>query len=66
MSNPTIRDQFNTAASAAYGVIPGVKLSAWELSFIDDMAKRIERFGDKTYVSDKQAAVIAKIAAKAN
>jgi len=60
-----IKSQLNTAASLAFGVIAGQPLTAWEQQFIDDMSKRWERFGDKTFVSEKQAAVIARIAAKA-
>lgn len=65
MITQAIKSDLNTAASLAYGVIAGEKLSAWELSFIDDMTKRVDRFGDKTFVSDKQAAIITRIAAKA-
>ena len=60
-----IKDALNVAASLMWGVIPGTKVTAWEASFLTDMLKRWERFGDKTMVSDKQAAIIAKIAAKA-
>lgn len=60
-----IKDALNKAASLMMGVIPGAKITTWEASFLSDMLKRWERFGDKTMVSDKQAAIIAKIAAKA-
>lgn len=61
-----IKNNLNIAASLAFRVVQGQPLTAWELSFIDDMTKRWDRFGDKTFVSDKQAAVIARIAAKAH
>lgn len=63
--NDLITSQIDTAASLAYGVIPGAPLTAWEMKFIDDLAQRVKRFGDKTFISEKQAQIVARIAAKA-
>lgn len=60
-----IKSDLNTALSLQFGVISGAKLTAWENSFLDDFRVRWDRYGDKTAVSEKQAAVIARIAAKA-
>lgn len=64
MITEATKSDLNTALSAQFGVIPGVKFTAWENSFLDDLRVRWERFGDKLFISDKQAAIIAKIAAK--
>lgn len=55
----------NTAASLAFRVIPGAPLTSWEHEFVSDMTKRFDRFGDKLMISEKQSAIIARIAAKA-
>lgn len=55
----------NAAAALQFGVIPGQKLTDWENSFLTDTLKRWDRFGDKLMISEKQAAIIARIAAKA-
>lgn len=39
-------------------------ITKWEGEFATDMTKRIERFGEKTFVSDKQVAIINRIASK--
>lgn len=56
----------NTAASLQFGVIRGQKLTDWENSFLADTLKRWDRFGDKLMISEKQAAIIDRIAAKAH
>lgn len=61
-----IKSQIDTAAALAFGVIRGEQITAWEKQFLDDMLKRYERYGDKTAVSEKQAAIIGRIAAKAH
>ena len=60
-----IKNAINTALSLQFGVISGDRLTAWEERFMDDMRVRFERHGDKTMVSEKQAAIINRIAAKA-
>lgn len=66
MITAATKSQLNTALAAQFGIIPGVTFTAWENSFLDDIRARFERFGDKLFVSEKQAAIIAKIAAKAH
>lgn len=60
-----VKADLNTALSLQFGVIRGAALTSWEQSFLDDMRKRFDRFGDKTTVSEKQAAILARIANKA-
>ena len=48
----------------AYWVDRNPIVTKWEGEFITDMGKRYERFGEKTLVSEKQAAIIDRIAAK--
>ena len=52
------------AIAHAYMVDRTPSITKWEGEFAIDFYKRWERFGEKTYVSEKQAAVINKIAAK--
>jgi hypothetical protein len=61
-----IKSHFDTAMALQFGVIAGDKLTRWEADFLSDMRKRFDRFGDKTMVSEKQAAIIKRIADKAN
>lgn len=48
----------------AYFVDRAACITKWEGEFAADVYKRYERFGNKTFVSDKQAACIDKIVAK--
>lgn len=52
------------AAGHAYWVDRNPRVTKWEGEFVTDMIKRYERFGENTFVSEKQAAIINKIAAK--
>lgn len=36
-------------------------LTAWEQSFVSSLADRIKQFGERTMISDKQAAVVETI-----
>jgi hypothetical protein len=54
------------AAGHAYWVDRNPLVTKWEGEFVSDMVKRYERFGKKTFVSEKQVAIINKIAAKLN
>lgn len=60
-----IKNAMNTALSLQFGVIRGAALTAWENGFMDDLRKRYDRYGEKTMISEKQAAIIERIAAKA-
>ena len=40
------------------------KLSEWEQSFVNDFVERLEKWGEKLNVSDKQQCVFDRIAAK--
>ncbi|MDB5523879.1 MAG: hypothetical protein JWM58_1642 [Rhizobium sp.] len=48
----------------AYWVERDRRVTTWEGDFVTEISKRYEKFGTKTFVSEKQAAVINKIAAK--
>ena len=52
------------AAAHAYWVLRDTRVTKWEGEFVTDMHKRWERFGEKTFASEKQADIINKIAAK--
>ena len=41
-------------------------LTDWESNFVDDMMEKIERFGYRTRVSEKQMEIIERIHAKVN
>lgn len=48
----------------AYIVDRNPAITKWEGEFAIDNYKRWEKFGEKTFCSEKQAAIINKIAAK--
>lgn len=50
--------------SHAYWVNRNPSITKWEGEFSTDLYKRWEKFGEKTFCSEKQAAIINKIAAK--
>jgi hypothetical protein len=43
-----------------------VELTEWEKSFVQGISERVEKYGETTLISDKQAAVIDKIFSKAS
>jgi hypothetical protein len=54
------------AIGSEYWTHRNTAITKWEGEFVTDISKRYERFGEKTFVSDKQAVIINKIAAKLN
>jgi hypothetical protein len=40
------------------------RLTDWEQEFAEDMLERVRRYGDVTHVSEKQMAIIDRIARK--
>jgi len=60
---PDLSEKINKIGHA-YWVDRDPRMTKWEGEFVSDFSKRLERFGDKTFVSDKQAAIIDRIAAK--
>lgn len=42
----------------------GMNLSSWELNFLSDLEQRVEQYGRRTFISDKQMEVLDRIEAK--
>lgn len=62
MNQETVNTLSNIAH--AYMVDRNPAITKWEGEFAMDFYKRWEKFGEKTFCSEKQAAIINKIAAK--
>jgi hypothetical protein len=59
-----IGDELDDIVELLYEAEHSVLLSAWEHQFMDDLRDRVVRYGDQTFLSDRQRAALGRIKGK--
>jgi hypothetical protein len=56
-----IGDELDAVVELLYEAERSPLLSAWEHQFMDDLRDRVVRYGDQTFLSDRQRAALGRI-----
>jgi hypothetical protein len=59
-----IGDDLDKIVELLHDAAHTTRLSAWEDQFLDDLRDRVVRFGERTFLSDRQRAALGRIEAK--